>query len=268
MVVTVLFVTTALLYAAAALLYLAHLARGVERLERRTHITLGTAVVSHVAFLFFDVSSGRGVSFEGIHGALAILSLATVIAFLLAAMRYRVAVLGAFVTPLALLFFLASGLVHEVAPVPSAVRSALLPFHIAMNVLGMVAFALAFGASTAYVLQDRKLRRKELAGIFRRLPSLDVLDGFSVRALSVGFPAFTAGVVTGTLWIVRTPDGVPHLSPAHFIGLVTWVVFASVIGLRVLAGWQGRRAALGTMLGFACAMVVLAIYVLRPELAS
>lgn len=266
--VTVLFVTTALLYAASALLYLAHLARGMEQLERRTHFALGAAVFAHVAFLAVDLSTGQRNSVEGIHGTLAVLSLATVIAFLLATLRYRIAVLGAFITPLVLLFFLASGLAHEVAPVPPAVRSALLPFHIAANVLGLVAFALAFGSSTAYVLQDRKLRRKDLGGIFRRLPSLDTLDSLSVKALSVGFPAFTAGVITGTLWIVRTPDGTPHLSAAHFVGLVTWVVFASVIGLRVVAGWRGRRAAFGTILGFGCALVVLAIYVLRPELGS
>ncbi len=262
--VTFLFVVTALLYAAAVLLYLLHLARGVVGLEKPTHAALGVAVVCHVAFLLVDGQATGRHPFSDIPGTLTVLSLGTAIAFLLAALRYRIMVLGAFVTPLTLLFFLASGLAHQVAPVPPEVRSAMLPFHVGVNVVGLVAFALAFGASLAYVLQERKLRRKELGGVFRRLPPLDVLDTLSFRSLSVGFPLFTVGVVTGALWVARAPTATSYFSAAHVIGLFTWFVFAGVLGMRVLAGWQGRRAALGTMVGFLCALVVLASYVLRP----
>jgi ABC-type uncharacterized transport system permease subunit len=37
-------------------------------------------------------------------------------------------------------------------------------------------------------------------------------------------------------------------------------VFAAVLGLRVAAGWRGRRAAIGTMVGYAFATAVLIGY--------
>jgi hypothetical protein len=38
-----------------------------------------------------------------------------------------------------------------------------------------------------------------------------------------------------------------------------------VLLLRVWAGWQGRRAAIGTLLGFACALAVVIGYALRAK---
>ena len=74
-------------------------------------------------------------------------------------------ILGAFITPVTLLFFVASGLGSNVASVSPEVRSALLPFHIGVNVLGVVAFALAFAGAVAYIIQERMLRQKQLGGI-------------------------------------------------------------------------------------------------------
>lgn len=263
-----LFIATTLLYALSAVLYLLRLARGMTGLERTTNVVLGLGVIAHAAFIASETLTTHRDPFDDIHGTLSVLSLGIAIAFLLATLRYRIAVLGAFVTPITLIFLLASGLAHEVAPVPSALRRAMLPVHVGVIVLGLVAFAIAFGSSTAYMLQERKLRRKELGGVFRRLPPLDVLDTVSYRALTIGFPLFTVGVVVGVLWIARAADGSVGYGVAQIIGLVTWVVFASVIALRVLAGWRGRRAAVGTMFGFLCAVIVLAIYVFSPEAGS
>lgn len=255
------FMATAVLYAAASLAYYVLLSRGLGASERYVHGLLGAAVLCHVAFVALERQARGASPFVDIHGTLTVLSLGTSIAFLLATLRYRIAVVGAFVTPITLAFLLGAGVSHHTAPLTPGFAIALLPVHVGVTVLGLVAFALAFGASLGYVLQERKLRRKELTGIFRRLPPLDVLDTVSSRALVIGFPLFTAGVILGALFVARgaSPDGI---SPAQMVGLVTWLVFASVLFLRVLAGWQGRRAAIGTMLGFACSVVVLTMYAL------
>jgi ABC-type uncharacterized transport system permease subunit len=53
------------------------------------------------------------------------------------------------------------------------------------------------------------------------------------------------------------------LTPAQMLGLVAWAVFATVLLLRVAAGWQGKRAAIGTLVGFACTLCVLVGYAIR-----
>ncbi|HEX6243694.1 MAG TPA: cytochrome c biogenesis protein CcsA, partial [Polyangiales bacterium] len=81
-----------------------------------------------------------------------------------------------------------------------------------------------------------------------------------LKLLLVGFPLFTAGSVSGAIWAARLPA---TLTPAQILGLVAWAVFATVLLLRVAAGWQGKRAAIGTLVGFACALTVLVGYAIR-----
>lgn len=267
--VTALFAITAAVYFLAGSLYLVFLARGHDSLAKAGTALLGIAVLAHMAFLIADFVEAGNVPFSDIHQALAVLSLLVVLGYL-ATLTWesrrgapRLLVLGAFITPVTLLLFLGAGFRRGVAVVDPGVRSALLPIHVSVNVLGLVAFALAFGIAVAYVLQERQLRRKQLGGLFQRLPPLDVLDSLSFRMVLIGFPLFTIGVISGTVWAVRIDPNAPPIGATQTIGVLAWLTFAAVLLLRVAAGWRGRRAAIGTMLGFLCACAVLIGYVLR-----
>lgn len=268
--VTALFALVAVLYSLSGALYLAFLARGTEPLGKNAGYTLSAAVVAHVAFLAVDISTNEQAFFADIHQALAIGSLLVSLAYLATGWigiastspKSKLKVLGAFVTPVTLLFFLGAGFRRGVQ-VSDEVRSIMLPIHIGVNVLGIAAFALAFGFSIAYVVQERQLRQKKLGGLFQRLPSLDTLDTLAFRMVIVGFPLLTLGVVTGTLWAVRLDPDAPPIGATQTMGLLEWALFAAVLLLRAVAGWRGRRAAIGTMLGFLVACAVLFGYVLR-----
>lgn len=261
---TILFALCAAGYAISAALYVAYLAQGSEGAERWAARVLGAALLGHVGFLAANWAIAGHLPTADIHQALAVMSLLVAIAFLITARsKKRLRVLGAFITPVTLLLFLGAAFRRGVGPVPEPVRSAMLPFHVAVNVLGLVAFALAFAAALAYVIQERQLRRKQLGGLFQRLPELEVLDSLGLRSVLAGFPLLTAGVVTGTIWAVQNSPGSFGLSAAQSFGLLAWLLFAAVLLLRVAAGWRGRKAAIGTMLGFGCTMAVLVGYVLR-----
>jgi ABC-type uncharacterized transport system permease subunit len=262
--VTALFAITAALYAVSCGFYVSFLARGAERTARAAARVLFGAVVSHIGFLTANFAHHGHVPTADIHQALAVMSLLVVLVFLLTVRsRARLRVLGAFITPVTLLLFLGAAFRRGVGPVPEGVRSALLPVHVAVNVLGLAAFAFAFAVAIAYLLQERQLRRKQLGALFQRLPPLDVLDSLGLRAVLVGFPLLTIGVVTGTIWAVRLNPSSFELSAAQGFGLLAWLLFALVLLLRVAAGWRGRKAAIGTTLGFLCTIAVLVGYVMR-----
>jgi len=256
-----LFIATALLYALACVLYLFLLTRGSDKAPRLPGTVFVAALGAHLAFLLLESPPTGELPLADISQILSISSFGLGIAFLLASYRFDVTILGAFVAPLTLMLFLASGLGSNYAPVSPGVQSVMLTLHIGANVLGLIAFALAFVAGVAYMLQDRLLRRRQLSGVFQRLPSLDVLDTMGLRSVLVGFPLLTFGMITGTFWLLRSGWSEFYVSQA--LGLVAWAIFAGVIVLRVAAGWQGRKAALGTMLGFVFTLLVLAGYALR-----
>jgi ABC-type uncharacterized transport system permease subunit len=263
--VTLHFALTALLYAGACALYLRQLRKGSERRGRSAFFVLAAAVISHSTFLVADwLASGRPIAVD-IYETLSVASLLMSLAFLAFGRRERVRVLGAFITPITMLFFLGAGIGRRVGYVPAGVRSAILPVHVGANLLGIVVFGLAFAVAIAYLIQERLLRRKQLGGVFQRLPPLDVLDSLGFRLVTIAFPLFTLGMVSGTVWAVRLDPGSPVFSAAQTFAFVSWVLLAGVLLLRVAIGWRGRRAALGTMMGFLFAMGALAGYVVRSS---
>jgi ABC-type uncharacterized transport system permease subunit len=261
-VVTLAFVVTALAYAVASALYLAHLARGHASAVTWAPRALGAAITSHAAFVAFDFALAGRVPTGDIRQALALLSLVIALAYLATMRRHRMTVLGAFLTPVALLLFLGAGLGASVPAVPENVRSALLPLHVGVNVLGIAAFALAFAAAVGYLVQERLLRQKRVIGVFQRLPALDVLDAFGLKLVTFGFPLFTVGLVTGSLWAARRA-GSMSVTTGQGFAMLAWLCFGAVLLARAAAGWRGRRAAIGTLFGFACAMAALIGYLVR-----
>jgi len=258
------FAITAVLYGLSCVLYLAMLASpGNQRLITIARGVLVIAIIGHTSFLIGEyVSLGYG-PFRSIHGSFSMVSLIVVAGFLAAQFRFRVSVLGAILVPLTLLFFLGAGLGASVDPVPENVRSFLLPLHIAVNVLGLALFALASSVAVGYVLQERQLRQKRLDGISQRLPPLDVLDRLSLRLVTIGFPLLTIGIITGGMWAARLGPDAPLMSLNQAFALAAWLLFAGVLMLRFAIGWQGRRAAIGTICGFLCTALVLAGYAVR-----
>jgi ABC-type uncharacterized transport system permease subunit len=265
MLVTVLFIATGVLYGAACAAYLGYLIKGVDAVGRWATRILVVAAASHLAYFASDfVVLGHDPASD-IHQTLSLASLLIVVAYLLASLKYRIAVLGGFITPVTLLFLMGAGLGRSVSTVSPEVRSILLPVHISVNVLGIVAFTLAFAAGLAYLIQEALLRRRRLGGVFQRLPALDVLDSLGFRLVTIGFPLLTAGIIMGTFLAVRLDPETPAISPSQSFAVLSWLVFAAVLLLRVAAGWRGRRAAIGTLVGFACETVVLVGYMLRAS---
>jgi ABC-type uncharacterized transport system permease subunit len=203
---------------------------------------------------------------EGVHFPLSVVAVLMVVAYTAMRRRFRIDVVGAFVAPLALASLLAYHFTARAvgSEQVTRVQGALLPFHIVANLAGVALFALAFGAATLYLVQEHLLKEKRLDGLFQRLPPLDSLDRAEHLFLLAGFPLLTLGVLTGTLWA-------GHGEAVHFadvaraiFGYATWGLSAGVLFLRSAAGWRGRRAAYGTIAGFAFAVLVLVSYGTRP----
>jgi ABC-type uncharacterized transport system permease subunit len=275
----VLFGATALVYAFACALFVAFLlgfpaapADGGDRAPRADTVArwaprlVVIGVPLHAMHIVVSSLVLHVCPVEGIHFAMSIVSLLAAIAYALARARFRIDVIGAFVAPLALTFLLASRFVGPGAA--PRFRSAILPFHVAANLLGVALFTLAFATAVAYLVQERHLKRKDLHGIFERLPPLDALDRAEHRFLVAGFPLLTIGVLTGTLWAREVEaGGAAEIARAAF-AYASWALFGGVLLLRAAAGWRGRRAAYGTIAGFGFTLLVLALYLVRDAAAA
>jgi ABC-type uncharacterized transport system permease subunit len=199
-----------------------------------------------------------------VHSLQFMLSMASLLAtgsYLIARTRVRIDALGVLVAPLGLVVTLGTFFVGSTQPARKLPAS-FIGLHVLSNMTGFAMFLLACGAAVLYLVQERRLKSKKLPE--GGLPALDSLDRAVHRFLVAGFPLLTLGVVTGTVWAKSFVHGSPEEILRNVLTCATWLLFAAVLLLRVVAGWRGRRAAYGTVAGFACMLMVVAIYFVRP----
>jgi ABC-type uncharacterized transport system permease subunit len=257
----VLFGATATAYFLASILFVAFLSGHADAWVRWAPRLVAVGVPLHAAQICVWSVVLHVCPVQGIHFALSVSSMLVCLVYVLARLRLRIDVVGAFVAPQALAFLLASRFVGGVDAEPR-LRSALLPFHVVSNLLGIALFTLAFAAAVAYLLQERRLKNKNLEGM-ERLPPIDALDRAEHRFLVAGFPLLTIGILTGTLWAREIEaGGVGEIARAA-LSYASWVLIGGVLLLRAGAGWRGRRAAYGTILGFSLTVLVMLLYLAR-----
>jgi ABC-type uncharacterized transport system permease subunit len=233
-----LFGATATVYFLASALFIAFLLGRADAAVRWAPRLVAIGVPLHAAQICVWSLVLHVCPVQGIHFALSVASMLVCLVYVLARLRLRIDVVGAFVAPQALAFLLASRFVGGPIDAEPQFRSALLPFHVVANLLGIALFTLAFAAAVAYLLQERRLKNKNLDGM-DRLPPIDALDRAEHRFLVAGFPLLTIGILIG-----------------------------GVLLLRAAAGWRGRRAAYGTILGFGLTVLVMLLYLARSVMGG
>jgi ABC-type uncharacterized transport system permease subunit len=262
-----LFPLTLALYAVACGLYLSQLvATGTPpaqaRLERAARAVLAAAFLSHAV----DIGAlcVRGTHpFINAREALSFIAWATVGAYLATSLRYALPLAGALIVPVTLVLEAAARL-GPAADEPGHAATLLARLHIGLATAGIAAFAVAAGGAAVYLVAEGQLKRHART-LGAALPPLETLDRLNRRCIQLGFPLFTVAMVTGALWLMRLPGGGAHrlLQPQYALATIAWVLYAVLIGARVVAGWRGRRAALVTLGGFGASLGVLLVYYVR-----
>jgi ABC-type uncharacterized transport system permease subunit len=253
----------AIAYLGASVLFTVFLLGGPAKAGRWAPRLVTLAVPLHGAQIVWSSLASHVCPVQGVHYMMSLVAMLAALTYALVRWRWRIDVVGAFVAPIALTFLLASrwagGAAREIHPL----RSVLLPWHVAANLAGVALFTLASAAAVAYVIEERLLKEKKLEGAFQRFPPLETLDRAGHRFLALGFPPLTFGILTGSLWAHEVETGGASAIARAVLGYVSWGLFGSVLLLRAAAGWRGRRAAYGTILGFGVTVLVLFLYVLR-----
>lgn len=244
-----------LLATGLALANLIHRSEGVSRLASLA--TLGGWILHTLALVVRGVEIARP-PLGSLPEAISVLVWASVLLTLWAERQYGIKALSAFVLPVVLFFSFPTitipGGVRELAP---ALRSAWIAVHVVLVLLGISAFVLNFAGGLMYLLQERQLKSKRPGTFYYRLPSLETLDRITFRALTLGFPFLTAGLLLGIVWAGPAWGGLFTFDPLALFSSLAWLIYAATLSGRAVAGWRGRRAAYFAIAGFAALLLTL-----------
>jgi len=178
-----------------------------------------------------------------------------VMIFLFIDFKYKYHAIGFFVMPFALfgMAWAQLSLDAGIEPLVPALQSNWLVYHVITCFLGYAAFAVACGISIMYLIRE-KLEQSggnaSAGGLLSMFPAIRVLDDLNYKAIMIGFPLLTLGIVTGAAWANYAWGTYWSWDPKETWSLIVWFVYAAFLHARITRGWVGRRAAILSIIGF------------------
>ncbi|MCK4390394.1 MAG: c-type cytochrome biogenesis protein CcsB [Desulfobacterales bacterium] len=248
---SVLFALTIACYVASSLGYQGYVLFQKRPVYRVSRIVLWVGFLCHTGVIALRYFEAGHVPVQCLHETLFTFAWTVVGVFLILQIRFNLMVLGALVAPLATLCVV----IASILPGPPVELDPLLKglwrtFHVGTLIVGNAAFAIAFLVGILYLIQERAIKDKKRGFFFRRLPSLKLLDSMGYSCLIVGFPMLTFGIITGIIYAQMVHGRFWNWDPKEVFAGITWLVFAALLHERLTVGWQGRRAAIMTIVGF------------------
>ncbi len=166
--------------------------------------------------------------------------------------RHKNKIIGAFATPLAFLAIAYASLNPDISariqPLLPALKSNWLIAHVFACFVGYAALAIAFGISIMYLIKNQDTEGS--VNLLERFPSLAVLDGLTYQMIMFGFLFLSMGIITGAVWANSAWGRYWGWDPKETWSLITWLVYAGLLHARLMRGWQGRRIAVFSIVGF------------------
>ena len=173
------------------------------------------------------------------HETQSMLGLLLALAFLATFARYRTVAPGIFLLPITVLLTLAPAFRPGTELLPLA-NSGWILLHIVLLLAAYVALLLSLLMSVLYLLQERRLKHKQPG--LRGMPPLETADQIALKALLLGLPCMTAGLLIGSALAEQTVGPSFFLDPKVLLSFALWVAYIGMIYIRRHSGLRGRRA--------------------------
>lgn len=247
-----LFTITMVLYFAAMILYFAFVAARKEQLAKIAVLLQGAGFLLHTAALIArGIGAGR-IPLTNQYEFATSFAWGLSLVSLIFVLRYRFQVLGAFAAPV---IFLVIGYAamqsKEVRELMPALRSNWLGFHVSTAIISYGAFGVSFVLGIIFLMREKM---KDQSFLDRHVPPKEKVDMISYRAVSLGLLFLTFTIISGAIWAERAWGSYWSWDPKETWSLVTWIIYAIYLHLRIRRGWRGRAAAIFAVVGFICVL--------------
>jgi ABC-type uncharacterized transport system permease subunit len=208
----------------------------------------------HAMLLFNSVFAGDGVHL-GVGNAVSAIVWLTVVIYWFGNFFYRIEGLQALVLPVAALCAFLPALFPSVHPLPNTQLPAF-QVHLSIALLAYSLFTIASLHVLLMAVIENRLHGGRMPAALQRLPPLLTMETLLFRIILAGFVLLTLTLATGIVYSEELFGKALRFNHKTVFGILSWLIFAALLGGRWLYGWRGRIAVRWTLTGFL--MLVLA----------
>ena len=252
--------STTFIYALASIFYIGSFSFKMQNLAKIGFIVLVIGFLDNTLGIILrwieSYQMGYGhAPFANMYESLVFFSWTVAILYIFVELKYKEHIIGVFATPLVFLAIayasLSPDISSKISPLIPALKSNWLIAHVITCFLGYAGFAVAFGFSIMYFV---KPKNSDSTSIFAKFPSLDLIDEMTYQMVVFGFLFLTIGIITGAVWANSAWGTYWSWDPKETWSLITWIVYAVFMHLRMMRGWQGKNLAWVSIIGFMAVM--------------
>ncbi len=162
---------------------------------------------------------------------------------IIAWMRPKLKLVGVLLMPVAVLM-LGGAMLAPKSPleITAKLASWWLTIHVAFAKLSYMSFIAAFALALLFLWREHRGEFKE-DSMLSRLPSQAAVDDLSFRFIGVGFIFLSIMIVAGAIWANESWGRYWGWDPIETWSLISWIVYAGYLHVRLTLGWHGRKAA-------------------------
>lgn len=208
----------------------------------------------HATLLYDSMFAGDGVRL-GVGNAMSTIVWLTVAIYWLGNLFYNIEGLQAMVMPVAAVCALLPVLLPSASTLPNTELVAF-RVHLLISMLAYSLFTIASLHVLLMALLERRLHGGELPAALHQLPPLLTMETLLFRIITAGFVLLTLTLATGIVYTEELFGKAMRFNHKTVFGILSWFIFAALLGGRQLYGWRGRIAVRWTLTGFL--MLVLA----------
>ena len=212
------------------------------------HYALLVPLAVHALLLTQSIFGGEGLRL-GVANAVSAILWLTVLIYWLGNFFYRLDGLQALVLPLAAAAAVLPALLPGARPLPNTEMLAF-KVHLLIAMLAYSLFTIASLHVLLMALLEKRLHAGTVTKVLQKLPPLLTMEALLFRIIWAGFVLLTLTLASGVIFSEELFGKAATFNHKTLFGVVSWLIFAALLGGRHIYGWRGRVAVRWTLAGF------------------
>lgn len=205
----------------------------------------------HTIILYQSLFGGAGFNL-GVGNAVSTIAWLTVLIYWISSLYYNFEGLQALILPVAALGVLAPVALPETHDLPYTGLTAF-KLHLLISLFAYSLFTIAALHALLMAFIERRLHGGTLP--LANLPPLLTMETLLFRLIKGGFILLTLTLVSGMLFSEELFGKPLQFNHKTVFGVLSWAIYAALLGGRAFYGWRGRTAIRWSLSGFAMLML-------------
>jgi ABC-type uncharacterized transport system permease subunit len=249
-----------LLYFLTFGIYIYDFVKDESKLYNAKRVFLFVTLFIHVLYLLFRTIEFNHPPITNKFEIFTVLAFSLGFAYFLLELLTDIRGTGAFIILFSLIFQSVSTLfIQDLIEVKEILRSRLLGIHVMSALLGYSGFTIAAVHGVLFFLLYKEIKLSRFGLIFKRLPSLEILEKLNFYSVLIGFILLTISMLIGFIWLPSAFPDFSYSDPKLISVTVVWMVYFIGILSKLIAKLYGKRVIIFSLIGFVVAIISLLI---------